>query len=170
MNIRIVIAMGRNREIGQNGNLPWNLPRDLQHFREKTLGKPVIMGRETFESIGKLLPKRSNIILTRNPEYFIAGALIVHSIAEALQVAAAEKAAEACVIGGGKVCELALPFATHLSLTFVEADFPEADVFFPEIDWSEWREVSREKHTRDERNDFDFSFAEFERITPIQAL
>src|SRR5687768_3031671 len=86
MNIRLVIAMGKNREIGQNGKLPWDLPDDLKHFREKTAGRPVIMGRETHEAIGRLLPERLNIILTRNENYLVPGARVVHSIAEAFEV------------------------------------------------------------------------------------
>jgi len=169
MNIRIVLALGKNREIGVRGKLPWNLPADLAHFRRTTLGKPVIMGRETFASIGHPLPQRTNIVLTRNLDYKASGVLIAHSFSEALELAARENPEEICVIGGGKIVALALPEATHLSLTFVAAEFPEADAFFPAVDWSQWREVSREEHQKDAENPYDFAFVEFERSSSRQS-
>ncbi len=170
MNVRMVLAMGENREIGTSGSLLWDLPDDLKHFKEKTLGKPVIMGRKTFQSIGKPLPGRTNIIVTRNEYFEEATSRVVHSLEEAFQEALQENPEEICVIGGGEICTLALPYTSHLSLTFVDGSFAEADVFFPVIDESDWKEASREHHVPDQKHKYSFTFIGFERMTPVQPL
>lgn len=164
MNIRLVAAIGKKRELGKDNKLLWRLPKDLQHFKEKTLRKPVLMGRKTFESIGRPLPHRTNIVLTRNMEWQAEGVIVISSFEEALQYGVQQKGEEICVIGGAQIYALALPFATHLSLTFVHAEDPEADTFFPEWDTSQWREVSRQFYAKDMKNEIDFSFVEIEKI------
>ncbi len=161
MQISIIAAMAENRVIGKENGLPWRLPADLRHFRRLTLGKPVIMGRRTYESLGKPLPERTNIIVTRNPHYLAAGCTIVHSLEEALGRAAG--AAEAMIIGGGSLYTEALPRAHRLYLTQVHQVFP-GDVSFPEFDLSQWREVERQDHEPDARNPVAYSFITLERV------
>lgn len=163
MRIRIVLALGKNNEIGAAGKLLWDLPKDMAHFRAITLGKPVIMGRKTYESIGHPLPKRTNIVVTRNPDYEEEGVVITSSFLTALEIAEAEEPEEVCVIGGGELVATALPYATHLSLTFVDGEFPEADAFFPEVEWKDWQEVSVQDHAANSEHAYAFRFVEYER-------
>ncbi len=131
--ISAIAAIGRNRELGLNGKLPWHVPEDLKHFKETTLGHPVIMGRKTFESLGikKPLPGRLNIIVTRNPDYRAEGAVVVSSVEDAIAEASMHDQQEIFIIGGGEIFKLAWPYLTKLYLTVINADF-EADTFFPE--------------------------------------
>ena len=139
--ICLIAAMSENRVIGKDNKLPWNIPEDLQHFKEVTSGHPVIMGRKTFESIGRLLPKRMNIIVTRDASYKVEGATIAHSLEQAIELAKNYEATplrqgfegqgEIFVIGGGQIFELALPQADRLYLTVVHTEI-EGDAFFPE--------------------------------------
>jgi dihydrofolate reductase len=133
--------MARNRVIGRGSEIPWRLPEDLKHFRAVTLGHAVIMGRATFDSMGKALPGRRNIVITRNRGLLIEGVEVVGSLLDAIALARTTDA-EPRVIGGGQVYAEALPLATRLYLTEVDAE-PEGDVFFPELDRSAWREVER---------------------------
>lgn len=162
MILRIVAAIGKNRELGKEGWMPWDLPDDLKHFREITNGKPVIMGRKTFETLQKALPNRMNIVVTRNTKFERKEAVVLNSIEKAIEKGTLENPKEICVIGGGEIYKLALPFATHLSLTLVDGKF-DADTFFPEWDESEWKEVSRIHHPKDEDHKYAFDFLEFER-------
>lgn len=143
-----VVAMGRNRVIGRDGGLPWHISGDLKYFKRVTLGKPIVMGRKTFESIGRPLPGRCNIVISRNPDYHPDGTLRAGSLAEALEAAksaaARSKNTEICVIGGGEVFTESLEMAQRLYVTEVEAA-PAGDTFFPEIDPDLWRETSRER-------------------------
>ena len=147
--ISLVVAMDRNRLIGRDNALPWRLPADLKQFKAITLGKPVIMGRKTYESIGKPLPERHNIVVTRNAAYAAPGCTVVTSVDAAL--AAAGAAPEVMVIGGAQLYAAFLPRAQRIYLTRVEADF-EGDAWFPEWDAQEWHEISRSAGTVDERN------------------
>jgi len=156
MTISLIAAMSRNHVIGKNNSLPWNLPADMKRFRELTLNKPVVMGRKTFESIGRPLPKRQNLILTKDRNFRAEGCIAVHSVKEAIE--AAEK--EIMIIGGSQIYELFLPFADKMYLTIIEKDF-EGDAYFPEFDSREWKETSR---TSQEDNGLSFSFVDFERI------
>ena len=143
MIISLIAAMGRNRVIGKNNSLPWRLPEDMKRFKDLTLGKPVVMGRKTFESIGKPLPDRKNIILTREKSYKSEECVVVHSVDEALR--AAKDNEEVMVIGGEQIFREFLPIANKMYLTFIEQDF-EGDSYFPHYDKSEWKEAKREEH------------------------
>lgn len=156
MIVSLIAAVGKNRVIGRAGALPWHLPADLHHFKALTMGKPIIMGRRTHESIGKALPGRHNIVISRNPDYRADGASVVASLAAALALAESDGAAEAMVIGGAEIYTQALAQADRIYLTEV-ADAPEGDVFFPEIDAGQWRETVREAAPAEaDRPAFDF--------------
>ena len=159
--IALIAAMTDDRVIGIDNRLPWKLPADMKWFRRHTLGKPIVMGRKTFESFGgKPLPERLNIVITRDRDYRAEGAVVVHDIDEAL--AAAGDAEEVMIIGGASFYEQMLPRADRLYLTFVHADV-EGDAWFPEFDRSQWREVYREDHEADEKNPYAYSFVILER-------
>jgi dihydrofolate reductase len=164
--IALVVAMGENRAIGKGGVLPWRLSTDLKQFRKVTLGKPIVMGRRTFESFGRVLDQRVNIILTRDRGYSVPGAVVAHSLEEALEQArrAAKKAGldEIMVIGGEDVFREVMPQAGRIYLTEVHAR-PEADTWFPDFDRSAWREVVRESHAAGPKDDHAFSFILLER-------
>jgi len=160
MIISLIAAMDKNRVIGKNNSLPWNLPADMKYFRDKTKGKPVIMGRKTHESIGKPLPKRTNIIITRDQNYKTEGCIIVHSTDEALK--AVGNPEEIMVIGGSQIYKEFLPKANRMYLTFIDAEF-EGDTYFPEYNIEEWKETSYEEHERDAENPYDYRFVVLER-------
>lgn len=149
--------MGRNRGIGKSGRLPWHLPAELQHFKKVTMGKPVLMGRKTFESIGRPLPGRQNLVVTRNEAWQAEGCRVVHSLVDAMERA---EGAEVMVIGGGELYRQALPLASRMVLTMVEAT-PEADTWFPEWSTSEWQLVSSERHEADDDNPLPFCVDEW---------
>jgi dihydrofolate reductase len=155
MLVSIIAAMDRNRLIGNNNQLPWHLPADLAHFKRVTMGKPIIMGRKTFESIGRPLPGRSNIVLTRSINFQADGVMIAHSVEEALKQAGG--ASEVMIIGGSSIYELFLPEADRLYLTCVEDSY-EGDAWFPEFDSDQWRVVASEAHTADEKNSSAYRF------------
>ena len=158
--IAIVVGMAENRVIGRDGDLPWRLPADMARFRSLTMGKPIVMGRRTHESIGRALDGRRNIVVSRRPGYRSPGCTVVASLETAFETASG--AAEAAVIGGAGIYEHALPFATRIHLTLVHASI-EGDVRFPKIDPGEWREVSRIERAADARNGYDLSFIELVR-------
>lgn len=161
MMISLVAAAGDgNNAIGKGGGIPWHLPADFKRFKELTLGHPVVMGRKTFESIGKPLPGRTNIIITSDADYRAEGGLVVHSFDEALD--AAKGADEVFVIGGEQVYRLALPRAQRIYLTKVHGTF-EGDAFFPELGDAEWRLINSEPHAKDADNPFDYTFCVYER-------
>jgi dihydrofolate reductase len=152
--------MDRNRLIGNRNQLPWHLPADLAHFKRATMGKPVIMGRKTFESIGRPLPGRTNIVLTGSADYRAEGVLVANSPDQALGLAAG--ADEVMVIGGSMIYELMLPRADRLYLTHVESDC-EGDAWFPDFDPGQWRITASEEHAADEKNPCDYRFVTYER-------
>ncbi len=160
MNISIVVAADENGVIGRDNKLPWRLPADLRHFREVTLGKPVIMGRKTYESIGKPLPGRHNIVITRTRDLVIAGCTVVNTLDEAID--AAGNADEVMIIGGEEIFRETLGLANRIYLTRVHTAV-EGDTWFPDIDYDEWRETSIEAHASDERNEHAYSFELLER-------
>jgi dihydrofolate reductase len=162
--IALVVAMARNRVIGRDNGLPWHLPEDLKRFKRVTLGKPVLMGRRTFESIGKPLPGRSNLVLTREPRWQAPGVIAVHSIAHALERAAG--AEELAGIGGAEVFEQLMPLATRIHLTRVEADVT-GDVLFPALEQSQWQETASRGFSADERNPYDMTFITLERRAEV---
>lgn len=160
--LSIIAAISRNNVIGTENKLPWNLSADLQYFREKTRGHAIIMGRKTFESIGRPLPNRTNIILTRDESYKPEGTMVVHSVEEALEEA--HKAdPEPFIIGGAQVYQLFMDKAERLFITHVECEL-EGDAYFPEINLERWEKVSEEKHFKDAENEFDYSFCEYLKI------
>jgi dihydrofolate reductase len=159
--ISIIVVMANNRVIGRDNRLPWHLPADLAHFKALTMGKPMVMGRKTWESLPGLLPGRRHIVITRQADYRTAGCTLVHSLDQAL--AAAGEVPEVMVVGGGAVYREALPRAERLYLTLVEAEV-DGDVRFPEIDAAAWRELSREAHPADARNAYAYTFVTLERI------
>jgi dihydrofolate reductase len=165
--ITAVVAMAKNGVIGRSGDLPWYLPADLRHFKTITLGHPVIMGRKTWESIyarlGKALPERTNIVLTRDRSFTAAGAVVVGSLDEALAAADEASDREVMVIGGAQVYEAVLPRLDRIYLTRVDADI-EGDTFFPEPG-KEWVEVAREKHAPDDKNPYPYTFITLDRRT-----
>jgi len=134
MNIVLIAAIGRNREIGKGPELIWRIPGDLKRFKELTVGHPVVMGRKTFASIGRPLPKRVNIIVTRDASYRAEGAVVAHSVEQALGLAKSFDTEKVFVIGGGEIYKTAIPFADTLELTLIEAEDKNADVFFPEYE------------------------------------
>jgi dihydrofolate reductase len=158
--VSIVVAADEDGGIGLAGGLPWHLPGDLRQFKRLTFGKPVIMGRRTHESIGRPLPGRHNIVVSRQPGLALEGCTVVESLQAAL--AAAGAVPEACVIGGAQLYRDALPIADLVHLTRVHARVA-ADTFLPEIDPAEWREVAREDHPADERHAIPYSFLTLER-------
>jgi dihydrofolate reductase len=164
--IALVVAVAENGAIGWGGDLPWRLSSDLKQFRKLTLGKPVIMGRRTFDSLGRVLDQRVNIVLTRDPEYDVPAVVVARNFEDALTRArkAADEAGvdEIMVIGGGDVFREALPLAGRIYLTLVHAQ-PQADTWFPAFDASLWHEVLREAHEPGSKDDHPFSFVVLER-------
>jgi len=163
MEISLIAALDRNFAIGKGNALPWHLSDDLKRFKSLTLGKPLLMGRRTAESLGRALPGRLNLVLTRSGRVPFAGMQSVETLEEALFVAGLEQAGELCVIGGGEVFALALPQATRMHLTWVETVVAGADAFFPRFDPTQWCETAREAHPADARNEFAFEFADYRR-------
>lgn len=155
--ISLVAAVASNRVIGRGGRLPWRLPDDLRHFRATTLGKPVIMGRRTFESIGKPLPGRRNVIVTRDAAFLAESCCVAHDVDSALDLAG--PAPEIVVIGGASLYLDFLPRAERIYLTEVHAEV-EGDAFFPDLNPADWVEASRERHPADLRHEHAFSFVE----------
>ncbi|MWV42295.1 dihydrofolate reductase [Paenibacillus sp. HJL G12] len=161
MSMTFIWAMGENRVIGRNNALPWRLPRDMAFFKEQTIGKKVLMGRKTWESFGgKPLPGRTNIILTRDPDYSAPGAQIIHTIDEALKLGVEE---ELMVIGGSEIYRTLLPHADRLLVTEIEESF-EGDTFFPEINEAEWKCVQEVQGIRDEKNPYNYRFCTYVRV------
>ena len=157
--IAIIAAVARNRVIGHRNRMPWHLPEDLKRFRRLTLGHAVIMGRRTFESIGKPLTGRNNIVVTRSPDWTRPGCYPAYSLEAAF--AAVREREDAFVIGGAEIYALALPIASRLYITEIERDF-EGDAFFPEFDRSRWREISRESRVLDGAGGFSYHFVAYD--------
>jgi dihydrofolate reductase len=161
MAINLIVAMARCRVIGRAGTLPWHLPDDLRRFKQITMGYPIVMGRLTYESIGRPLPGRTNIVVTTRADYAAPGCLVQHSFAEA--VATVRDQVEIMVIGGHALYRSALPLAHRIYLTEIDAEI-EGDVFFPEFDRTQWRETAREAHLADATHAYPFSFVVLERV------
>lgn len=159
----LVVASARNGVIGFEGRMPWHLPADLKHFKRVTLGHSVIMGRKTFEAIGKPLPGRINVVLSRDPELRIDGAETETSLEQALRAAQARGETEVMVIGGGQIYVEALPLASRIWLTEVDAS-PEGDTYFPPLAEGEWIETERSEHSADENNNYNVSIRCFQRL------
>lgn len=162
MEISLIWAMGLDGVIGKGGAMPWHLPRDFAFFKERTMGRAMLMGRKTWDSLGgKPLPGRTSIVLTRDESFSAEGAKVVHNLEEALQAAGDET--ELMVIGGAEIYKITLPVADRLIVTLIEESF-DGDTFFPEIDWRQWTEVSSEQGIKDEKNPYDYRFVVYERL------
>jgi dihydrofolate reductase len=159
--LSIIVAAAENGVIGRAGGLPWRLPADLKRFRELTLGHHIIMGRRTYESIGRLLPGRTMVVLSRRPQFAAPGALVARDLEEAVALARAD--GEVFVIGGAEVYRAALPLAGRIYRTVVHAA-PEGDTFFPELAAGDWRIVEEARHAPDEKNPLAYSFRLLERV------
>lgn len=160
----MIAALDRAHAIGKQNDLPWRLPDDLKRFKALTLGKPVLMGRKTAQSLGRALPGRTNLVLTRSGDVPFEGMQAVASVGQAMEVARAAGAQELCVIGGGEVYALTLPLADALYLTHVDTRVENADAFFPALDASHWRAVKHEAHAADARHAFAFQFVDYSRV------
>jgi dihydrofolate reductase len=153
--------MAKNRVIGVDNKIPWHLPNELRMFKNLTMGHHIIMGRRTYESINRLLPGRTSVVVTRQPDYAVPGAIIAHSIEHALDTCRADD--ECFVIGGAGLFSETLPLADRLYLTVVDAQ-PTGDTFMPEFDMSQWRETSSQSFVTDEKHAYPYRFAMYERI------
>ncbi len=162
MIISAIVAAARNLAIGHENQIPWHLPADMKYFKKVTAGHHVIMGRKSFQSIGKPLPNRTNVVITRDLFFLATGCTVVHSIEEALALAEENGETEAFVIGGGEIYRKSWEYLDRLYLTEVDTE-PVADVFFPKIDETEWRELSREAHQADDKNEFGYVFRVLEK-------
>jgi dihydrofolate reductase len=160
MIITIVVAIASNNAIGKNNQLLWHLPNDLKHFKDITTGHTVIMGRKTFDSVGKPLPRRRNIIITRQ-NLLIDGCEVVHSLDAAMAIC--KNGEEVMIIGGAEIYREALPLTNRIYLTIVHQDFG-GDTFFPEIDYTKWKETAREEHQPDEKHLYAYSFVTLETL------
>jgi len=165
MRISIIVAMDE-RLIGNEGGMPWHLPADLKFFKSVSMGKPIIMGRSTWESIGKALPGRTNIVITRNTSFQAEGCRLAHSVDEALAIAKEESAEEVMIIGGGGIYEQTLDRIDRLYLTRIAAHLV-GDTHFPVINPDEWQEISRQEHKADGDNPFDLTFVVLDRKTLV---
>lgn len=161
MIISLIAAMAHDRVIGFQGDMPWHLSADLKHFKKITMGKPLIMGRRTFDSIGHALPGRLNIVVTRQADFVAKDCVVVNSLPDALQ--AAGDVDEVIVMGGGELYRQAFALASRLYLTFIDHK-TLGDTFFPEWDETAWQEVSRESHQKDDKNPYDYAFVTLEKL------
>lgn len=163
MIVSAIVATARNLAIGHENQIPWYLSADLKYFKKTTTGHHVIMGRKSFQSIGKPLPNRTNVVVTRDLFFVATGCIVVHSLEEALELAEANGETEAFIIGGGEIYRKSWPYLDRLYLTEVDTE-PEGDVFFPKIDETAWQELSREAHPADEKNEFGYVFRILEKV------
>jgi dihydrofolate reductase len=161
--ISLIAAIGKNNELGKGNALLFNMPADMKHFRDTTRLHTVVMGRKTLESIGKPLPNRRNIVITRNVSYKPSGVEVVHSLAGALDLIKDQKE-EIFIIGGAELYKETMPIADKLYITHVDAEDNEADAFFPEIIPIAWNEVSRQEHKKDIENPYDYTFSVYEKF------
>ncbi|GIP14889.1 dihydrofolate reductase [Paenibacillus montaniterrae] len=161
MTVSLIAAMSRERAIGADNKMLWHLPKELAHFKRTTLNKTVLMGRKTYESLGKPLPNRHNVILTRQTGLQIEGCDIVHSVEEALQKYGD---GELMITGGGEIYQLFMPIADRLYLTEVDVNIANADAFFPEFDENQFQLISSEKVEKDEKNKYSFTIHTYDRV------
>ena len=162
--ISILVAMAKNRVIGRNNALPWQLPPDLKRFKELTMGHHIVMGRKTYESIGRPLPGRTSVIITRQPDYQVPGAIVVTSIDQALKVCSAGKEVdqEIFVIGGAQIYRQSLGLCQRIYITEIQQEF-DGDTLFPELNQQEWREISREKYRLNDGDGLEYHFVVLDR-------
>jgi dihydrofolate reductase len=163
MLVSAIVAMAKNRVIGFQNQIPWYIPADLKYFKKTTLNHHVIMGRNTFHSIGRPLPNRVNIIVSRDPFFIAADCLIAHTIEEALTIALDHGEEEAFIIGGGQIYDRSLSYLDRVYLTEVDLE-PQGDVFFPALNANEWKRTFQESHPADDKNEFAYKFKILDRI------
>ena len=163
MIVSAIVATAKNNVIGKNNDIPWYLPADLKYFKKTTLNHHIIMGRKSFQSIGKPLPKRTNIVITRNPFFIASNCIMSTSVEEALGIAQDNGETEAFIIGGGQIYELSKSYWDKLYLTEVDLEV-DGDIFFPQLNQDEWKLASSEHHEPDEKNEHPYTFKIFERI------
>jgi dihydrofolate reductase len=161
--ISAIVAMAENRAIGKGNQMPWHLPADLKHFKAITTGHPIIMGRKTFESIGKALPNRTNIVITRDAAFKADGCIVANSIEKGIKEATSHATDEIFVIGGAEIYKQSLPLIQRIYLTVVHKEF-EGDAFFPQLEKNEWKEVGHETHPAEEVNVYSYSFLKLEKV------
>ena len=166
--ISLVAALDRDFAIGKDNTLPWHLPADLKRFKALTLGKPLLMGRRTAESLGRALPGRRNLVLTRSGRVPFDGMQAVASLDDALQLANDDQGSELCVIGGGEVFAMTLPIAARMHLTWVDTVVDGADAFFPAFDPALWQVAAREAHAADGKHAFAFEFVDYESVNYLR--
>jgi len=159
--LTLIAAMGKNRAIGMEGRMPWHLPAELQHFKKVTMGKTIVMGRKTWQAIGRPLPGRQNIVVSRNPDFHADGVDLATSLEDA---AAKSESDEVMIIGGGQLYKLALPLAERMVLTLIDIE-PEADTWFPEWDDQTWSQTSETKYPADDSNPLAYRIIELSRTT-----
>ncbi len=161
--ITLIAAIGKNNELGKGNDLVWKLPADQKHFRERTTGHTMIMGRKTFESLGRILPNRRHIVITRDENYKKDGIEVTHSLKEALALTKKE-IGEVFIIGGAEIFNQAMNIADRLDVTHIDAEDKKADTFFPEIIPIVWNEISHEEHKKDKENPLNYTFSVYERF------
>lgn len=162
MTISAIVATAKNNVIGRSNDIPWYLPADLKYFKRTTLGHHVVMGRKSFQSIGRPLPKRTNVIVTRDPFFIASGCIVTHSLEQALAIAKSNGEEEAFIIGGGEIYRQSMELLDKLYLTEVDLEV-EGDVFFPKINEEEWTEIFRQENEPDEKNEHRYTFRVLER-------
>lgn len=160
--LSIIVAMDQNRVIGLNNDLPWHLPNDLRYFKNVTTGHTIVMGRKTFDSIGRVLPNRKHIVLTRSKRQFPDEVIVVRNIEEILHYAKEHNEEEIFIIGGAELFKLMFPYVDKMYITLIEESF-EGDVYFPEFNESEWKLISKVKGEKNEQNPYDYYFLIYER-------
>lgn len=163
MIISIIVAKAKNNVIGKDNQLIWRLSSDLKHFKRQTTGHHLIMGRKTYESMGKPLPNRTSIVITRNPDYQIPeGHHVVNGLEEALELAKSKNLEKVFIAGGAEIYDLAIPYSDEMIITEVDCS-PSGDAFFPKVDWSEWKKVEEDFHPKDEKNEYNCTFLTYQR-------
>ena len=165
MDISIIVAVSTNFAIGKNNQLPWHLPADLKYFKQLTTNHVIIMGSNTFCSIGKALPNRTNIVISsqQNPDWKVDGILLMHSIDEALKTAMELNEQECFIIGGANIYQQSIAFCNKIYVTEIDCEIENADAFFPTIEIKNWKLLSEEKHEADEKNKWNYCFKVFEK-------
>jgi len=158
--VSLIVAMAKNRVIGKNNTLPWHLPADLKHFKALTMGHHIVMGRKTYESIGKPLPGRTSVVVTRNEDYAVPGVLVVNSLSAAIKAGSGDE--EIFVIGGAEIYRQAITLADRIYLTEIDAEIP-GDAHFTELNIKEWQETKRDSHAPDEKNRFSYHFVTYDK-------
>ena len=163
MKISIIVAKAKNNVIGKNNQLVWHLSGDLKHFKKTTAGHPIVLGRKTFESMGKPLPNRTSIVITRNKEYSVPeGHYVAHNFTDALNLAQSKDLGQVFVLGGAEIFEMSLPWVDELIITEVDAS-PDGDTFFPSLNYSHWEKISEEEFHQDEKNEYNYSIVIYKR-------